>query len=336
MKIACVRKRVVLLAVAAALINCAASVASAAEWQRVSDELLAQEKPGYGGLTGIAVHPNSGDVYAFLSEKGLYRSSDLGATWTRHGEEIKGRTEWPGAISLFPGEKADRFVIAMVYGGPIVRSEDGGKTFATMDEASKHVDWCAVAPDDPKTRFVLTLKHESGDVLIRSNDGGRSFVEIGKDFGPACVFDERTAVVQRGPLGKRKAVRTTDGGATFEPCADWNTRAMPQWRDGVVYWLVDGAIVSTSDKGATWKRLCDIKDGRFGPVFGKNASHLLVLTTRGIVESRDGGASWSEPTALPKGVQSNSPLTWIAYDAGRDVVYLAQMGAPMFRLKRGE
>jgi hypothetical protein len=319
-----------------------APLAHAAEWKPIEPKSMTSKMPGYGRLTGVLVHPTTGDVYAFLSDHGLFRSTDQGATWKQFGSPLKGRTEWPGTMILFPGdsanEKPDRFLVATVYNGPIVTSagdmnRDG--KWNILDKKSNHVDWCAVSPNDPNYTFMLTLKHESGDLLLRSNDGGKSFTECGKGYGPACVFDSKTAVVQQGPNGKRKALRTTDGGETFKPCADFNTRAMPQWRGNTPYWLVDGAIMTSSDQGETWKQHCAIKDGRFGPIFGKDDKHLLVVTPRGIVESRDAGSTWSTPIALAKPLQANSPLTWLGYDAKRDTFYVAQMGADLYRLTRG-
>ena len=54
--------------------------------------------------------------------------------------------------------------------------------------------------------------------------------------------------------------------------------ALPRWRDGKLYWLVEGAFLLTADRGETWTKLSDVKDGRVGPVFGKDAKQLFVLT----------------------------------------------------------
>ena len=74
---------------------------------------------------------------------------------------------------------------------------------------------------------------------------------------------------------------------------------LPRWRDGTLYWVVDGALIASTDKGESWKKLGDLKDGRFGPIFGKDGKHLFVLTGAGIVESMDGGQSWSKAIAPP-------------------------------------
>jgi hypothetical protein len=100
-------------------------------------------------------------------------------------------------------------------------------------------------------------------------------------------------------------VRTPDGGRTWRPSGPYSpvgtgsAQALPRWRDGTLYWLVEGAVIATGDAGQTWTKVCDVKGGRYGPVFGRAAGHLFVLTGGGIVETADGGATWAAPIALP-------------------------------------
>jgi hypothetical protein len=312
----------------------------AADWQPVTKELILAEKPGFGKLCGVAVDPLTGDVIVNLSDKGFYRSTDLGKTWRRLGTQtIKGRTETPGCLMLDPTGKTKTIVVGLVYGEPILTSTDKGETWKTMDKKSGHVDWFAIDWTDPERKFVLTLKHESGGLLLASRDGGKTFDEIGKGHGPAWVFDDRTAVVAEEKTKARpkpNLLRTTDGGKTFQPCGEYSTKALPKWHEGTLYWVVEGAILTTTDKGASWKKLCDFKDGRYGPVFGKTAKHLFVLTGAGVVESSDGGATWSKPMDPPIEFKGVSPLSWIAYDPVHDVVYLMKMGSELYRMQRGK
>jgi hypothetical protein len=318
-----------------------APAARAGDWQTTTEELLRAEKPGFGGLCGVVVDHQTGDVIVNVSDRGFFRSTDQGKSWKRLGALLKGRTEWPGCLQLDPTGKTKTVASALVYGLPIVVNTggEGEKAWVAMDKKSGHVDWFALDWTDPERKFVLALKHESGGLLLASRDGGKTFDEVGKGYGPAWVFDGRTAVVAEAKSKDRPKpglLRTTDAAKSFKPCADWSATALPKWRDGALYWLVDGALVFSRDKGETWEKRCDLKGGRVGPIFGKDAKHLLVLTGTEIVESTDGGATWPMKIPLPKDLKGVSALTWLEYDPAHDVVYVMKMGSQLFKLERGK
>jgi hypothetical protein len=129
-------------------------------------------------------------------------------------------------------------------------------------------------------------------------------------------------------------VRTTDGGKTFEPVADYSARALPKFFKGTLYWLTDDALISSSDKGKTWKRISDLKNGRCGPIFGESTKHMFVLTTAGVVESRNGGATWAQPISLPKEMKGINFMTWLDYDPLHDILYTTRMMADLYKLDR--
>ena len=254
---------------------------SAQDWQPVTEALIVAEKPGFGKLRGVVVDHATGEVTINLSDKGFYRSADQGKTWNKVGMPFKGRTETPGCLMLDPtGGK--RLVTALVYGAPILLSPDRGESVRMLDKKSEHVDWCAVDWSDPDMKFILTLKHESGDLLLVSRDAGKSFEEIGKGYGPAWIFDNQTAVVAQAKSKtnpKPGLLRTTDAGKSFEKCGDYHARALPRWRKDTLYWVVEGALISTKDQGKSWQKISSLKGGMFGPIFGKNADHMFVLST---------------------------------------------------------
>lgn len=307
-------------------------------WEAVTTELLKAEKAGFGGLCGVLVDHSNGTLYVDLSDKGIYASTDQGKTWKKQSKEaIKGRTETAGCITIDPTGKSKRMVMALVYGAPICVSADEGVTWSQMNGKSSHVDWCAVDWSDPDLKFVLALKHESGDLMLVSHDGGKTFNDIGKGHGPAWIFDGQTAVVAQAKSKdnpKPGLVRTTDGAKTFQPCGDYFAKALPKYRDGILYWLVDGALITTADKGQSWKKVCDLKDGRYGPIFGKDTKHMFVLTGGGVVESTDGGSSWSAPIPPPKDLKGVSALTWLEYEPKSDNLYLMKMTSELYRLQR--
>jgi hypothetical protein len=234
-------------------------------------------------------------------------------------------------------------VTALVYGSPIAVSTDYAKSWRYLDPQSSHVDWCAVDWTDPDLRFILALKHESDGLLLVSQNGGKSFTEVGKGYGPGWVFDSQTAVIFRNQTkgaAKTGLWRTTDGGKTFQFCGAYSpvghnsAQALPKWCEGKLYWLVEDGLITTTDKGMTWQRIGQLKNARYGPIFGRASRHLFVLTRTGVVESTDGGGTWSKPLAPPRAPNVLGGLSWLEYDPRHDVLYLMKMGSDLYRLAR--
>lgn len=334
---------------AAALLTLLCQATPAADdpsWQAMLGDLPKIEKAGSFNLCGICVDHANGDVFINLSDKGFYRSTDGAKTFKRLSDtQPKGRTEEPGCFLIDPTGKSKKMVTALVYGSPISVSTDSGVTWKMMNGKSAHVDWCAVDWTDPEMKFVLTLLHEKGGLLISSQDGGVSFTEVGKNYGTGWIFDNQTAVVAEAKTKDRpkpNLVRTTDGGKTWKPCGEYSpvginsAQALPKLFEGTLYWLVDGSLIATTDKGETWKKVCDLKDGRYGPIFGKDAKQMFVLTGAGIVETTDGGATWSKPIAAPKEMKGVGGLTWLEYDPKSDSLYLMKMNSDLYKLSRGK
>lgn len=308
----------------------------AADWEKVTDGFAKKEGAGFGGLCGIAVDPTTGDLIVQVSDKGLYRSTDHGATFTPFGKPFKGRTEWPGSLLFDPTGKSKRFVCALVYGSPVLVGDRETGAYSVLDAKSGHVDWCAADWTSESMKFLIAFKHEAGGLLLRSTDGGKLFDEIGKGYSAAWVFDATTAVVsyplQKG--GPNQVMRTTDAGKTWTAVLEHTTRALPKWHDGRLHWLTDDGLWTTADQGKTWSRVSELKDAKYGPVFGKTAERVFVLTKSGIVESTDGGKTWSKPIALPADLKGWSTLMWIDFDPKNDLLYVMKMGSELYRMKR--
>ena len=313
-------------------------------WKATLGDLVKAENAGFGGLCGMVVDPKEGTIWINISDRGFYRSDDQARTFHRISDrQPKGRTESPGCFQLDPTGASRRLVTALVYGSPISVSEDGGVIWKSLDAKSSHVDWFAVDWSGPDLNFILTLKHESGGLLLASLDGGRTFAEIGKGYGTGWVFDGKTAVVAQAKSKDRPRpdlMRTTDGCKTWQPCGAFSpvgansAQALPKWHGGSLYWLVEDALIVSEDKGATWIKAANLKDGRYGPVFGKDAKQMFVLTGTGLIETIDGGVTWSKPISPPKDLKGVGGLTWLAYDPKNDVLYLMKMGSDLFKLPR--
>ncbi len=313
-------------------------------WVPVTTELLKTEKTGFGGLCGLLVDHQTGDVWANLSDRGMFLSTDQGQTWKRASEtQPTGRTETPGCWLLDPTGQTNRQVTALVYGDPISVSNDRAATWKAMDGKSGHIDWCAVDWTDPELRFVLALKHEAGGLLLASRDAGKSFTEVGKGYGTGWVFNHQTAVVAQAKSKeqpKPQLMRTTDGGQTFRSSGEFSpveansAQALPKWHDGTLYWLTESGLIATTDEGKTWMKIGEVKDAQYGPIFGQTTKHMFVLTKAGPTESTDGGVTWTAPLAPPPEMKGLGGLSWLEYDPTHDTLYLMKMGSDLYVARR--
>lgn len=316
------------------------------KWVPMLGTLPKTEKSGFGGLCGVAVDRQNGNVLVNISDRGFYLSTDGAKSFKRISDtQPKGRTETPGCFLFDPTGKSRTVLTALVYGSPVSTSEDGA-TWKAMSDQTQHVDWAAVDWTDPERKFVLALKHEAGELLLASHDGGKSFAEVGKGYGPAWIFDAKTAVAAVAKTKDRPKLglaRTEDGGKTWQACADFtpvgggggSARTLPKWRDGTLFWLVEGALISTGDAGKTWKTVSSVKNGRYGPVFGEKRDHFFVLTAEGVLETVDGGANWSKPIPVPPELKGGG-LTWLDFDPKGNHLYLMRMGSDLYKMTRSE
>jgi hypothetical protein len=104
---------------------------------------------------------------------------------------------------------------------------------------------------------------------------------------------------------------------------------------GCVFLLLEGKGVYCSGAGAecfkpvdeTWEQVCGLKS--------RDAKHRFELTKSGIIETTDGGATWSKPIPLPRGFET-SAQTWVEYDAKHDLLYLMKNGGDLYKLARGK
>ena len=126
-------------------------------WTRLRDGL-----PSLVGKIGVSVSPANPDrVYAIVEAEqgGLFRSDDAGKTWRLlSGDRLIQTRSWYYMKVFADPKNAD---IVWVLNAPVLRSIDGGRTFAVVQatHGDNHHMW--INPLDPKA-------------IINANDGGAS------------------------------------------------------------------------------------------------------------------------------------------------------------------
>ncbi len=126
-------------------------------WEKLSTGLPKSNM----GKIGIAISPQQPDVlYAAIeldrTKGAVYRSEDRGSSWKKMSDTVSGGTGPHYYQELFASPHAfDRLYLMNVR---ILTSNDGGKTFAQLQEEDKHSDNHAIAfrADDPDYLLIGT------------------------------------------------------------------------------------------------------------------------------------------------------------------------------------
>ena len=238
----------------------------------------------------VIVHPqDSNTVWAAAlgrawgenEERGVYKTTDGGKSWRR----ILYVDERSGCADLELDPSNPNKLIAALWdfrrephtfrsGGPgsgLWISHDGGESWARRgeDEGLPEGDLgrmgLAIAPSDPRRVYVY-VECEDDNVIVRSDDGGKSFATVGKGANignrPFYYADLRVDPVDANrvySLWSQVSV-SEDAGKTFRILAGWD-EAHPDhhalWIDPEDPKLLingnDGGISISRDHGKSWR-----------------------------------------------------------------------------------
>lgn len=211
-------------------------------------------------INSVAVQPNNNQVVlaggagtcdsgGSLSNAGLYRSVDRGATWSR---TLSGKVE---DLVFAPGSAT---VYAAVAGSGVYRSTDGG---ANWTSASSGISVSgtrmrlAMAPSNSQTLYVL-----QGSSLYRTTDGASSWtLRNGSACEGQCTYNQALAVHPTQPntvlVGSIRFARSTDGGTTLSYLTSgWgSSQKVHQDTHVLVYSGTNGNRFWVGSDGGIWR-----------------------------------------------------------------------------------
>ncbi len=302
-----------------------------AQWINVTGN-LANMPSECGNLCLLSVVPGQDRILAGIAQRGLWQTTDGGATWTPLGQgpgsdAIVNR---PSRIVYDP-TNAEVFWESGIYNrSGVYQTTNGGQTFRHLGKIT-HNDFVSVDFSDPLRRTLLAGGHEQSRTVWKSVDGGQTWTNIGATLPEGTKFssnplllDASTYLVNASGWGKGTGgvYRTTNGGATWSQVTSLEANGVPlSASDGSIYWplMYDRGVIRSTNQGQTWTQVCgsgvikgeriiELPDGRLAAVAGKS-----------VKVSSDHGAGWS-PALAPTPIQPSG----VIYAPARQAFYIWQ------------
>lgn len=242
----------------------------------------------------------SGKLWAATSA-GLYVSSDGAASWTAAGTDLP--QAWNGPITGVP--YAAQTLFATTYGLGLIRSTDGGSTWAESAEGISSWELFGVRaePGAPSRLYCI------GDpgLPYASDDGGASWTRISTGLSAsrrgirllAAPSDPQRLYMSTDGNG---IFRSADGGSTWSPAGGTPPNhgyglAVDPTDPSVVYAGGSHKLMKSTDGGSTWSDITGtLPNTWYMEIVVDPTSHQTVYLASqgwGVYKSTDGGVTWA-------------------------------------------
>ncbi len=247
-----------------------------------------------------------GIVFLALSSRGLFRSTDSGASWRESNQGILAAHALDLAVDpIRPGT-----LYASLEGQGLFKTTEGGLIWEHLlpragDFSFREIDDLAAAAAGGETTLYGV---EVRDRILRSEDSGATWTDLGNP-GPyniwALAVDPKAprSVYVGGERTERCPTRkSTDGGET------WKCLGLGRTFDLVVdpsrpanVWGISRIVYRSTDRGRTWKTASRglPTDGIYTLAVAPSAQDVVYAGTwqQGVYKTTDGGRSWAPVNA---------------------------------------
>lgn len=293
------------------------------------------------GLSSLAVAPTNGNTIYAGSFRGIYRSTDGGATWTKTSTSNLPESEPIIALTVDPTNSS------VVYAGllGLFKTTDGGNNWNPVNLPVQNIAIKSIV-FDPSTPTTIYVGSSAG--VFRSTDNGSTWTGL-NNFGLPGGGTEQINSIAIDPSAPATIYagstfdglfKTTNGGNSWTPInngitSNPNTSSrfiedvtIDPFNPSTLYINALGIINKSTNGGNSWAPLnSPVHIGINAMLADRSTPNTLYVGTvgGGVIKTTDGGTSW---TGINNGLWSeiirvlaidpSNPAT--LYAGGSDIV----------------
>jgi photosystem II stability/assembly factor-like uncharacterized protein len=306
--------------------------------------------PSGGNIKSLAVDPETpGIVYAGTSGKGVYKSTDGGASWKAISSALPSSVDVT-SLEIDPVTTATLYAV-LTYNNQtsnpysrVYKSDNGGAKWNEADSglpATDRVNSVVIDPKTPDTLYAGVSNANKGGVY-KSTDGGRSWREsdsgMPSHIGVTClaIGPETSPVLYAGTCG-RGVYKSTDGGVSWKAensmtsTVTWPTSLAIDPKTITTLYALDQpyGLLKSTDGGSNWEQVNSglpsnpvlvtslAIDPDTPSTLYAGASHIPGNNSGCVYKSIDGGSNWKPINAgIPLVSMSALEVACLAIDPG--------------------
>lgn len=282
-------------------------------------------------VLSMAIKPNDPNViYIGTVANGLFSTKDAGETWT----QVPFANKAYGLVFDFANPE-------IIYGsglldnrGKIYKREAEGQEWKEVyTEPSTGTIISSLVIDRTNSQILYAGTNEG--VIIKTTDGGRTWVNLEKAEGPvtSIAFDAANSAHIFFGVFQKGIIETKDGGKTMEnitrkidPISGYiglDAVVADPNAAGIVYIGTDKGIIKSSADGK-WSELNIIESSKAFPIRSiainpQNSKEMIYSSAKAIYKSTDAGVTWATfqlDSAKEIGVLKYDPLDPMKVYAG--------------------
>lgn len=258
--------------------------------------------------------PSAGSIFEGVHGLGIDSSEDLLVASHSGIYRVDAAGELSGPLGGVPFDAmgftvaGDQYFVSghpspesSAFAGPhlgLIASADAGESWTSVSlEGTADFHALAVSQKDPAQVYGVA---SDGSPLLASSDGGATWSEGASVQAYSLVADPNTAARLFATTPEGMLV-SEDAGQSFSPLAD----------SPLLYLLaaatdVPGALVGVDVEGVVWMRAAEgepwtdrgtVEGTALAIAVGSSGERIALIDDRGLVESFDGGESWTVLTA---------------------------------------